>query len=169
MPPTRATPSVQRMDTHRSTRALALVLTAGALAACGTGDKSASPVSPSATAPVGPSATAAADPAAAEATRVAERFLAALVAKEHGVAYDLLSARARAATTQEQFAVAREQKTSSARSLGRTYRLTGTTGSGDRLTVTGEGRLADATNARIAVPMTRESGQWRVDEVPKAF
>lgn len=151
----------------------AIMLTlAGVLTGCGSGDASTSadplPAPPPAAEPsqdpagqVGPAETA--------AIRAATEFLAALVAEDHDAAYGLLSPAAQAGVTLEDFAAARQAKNASARSLGQRYELTEATGDQTRMTVTGEGRLADGTPAAITLPLVASEAGWRVDAVPTAF
>ena len=114
-------------------------------------------------------ASATVDPAAAAAISAATDFLAKLVADEDADAYVLLSDQARAALTVEDFARAREEKAGSARSLGRRYALTGTSGAPPVLTVTCEGFLADGTEVRLALPVRQVGDRWLVDAAPTAF
>ena len=109
------------------------------------------------------------DPAAAAALSAATDFLGKLVAEEHADAYVLLSEQARAALTVEDFARAREEKAGSARSLGRRYSLSGTSGAQPVLTVTGEGFLADGTEVRLSLPVRQVGDRWLVDAAPTAF
>ena len=109
------------------------------------------------------------DPATEGARRAAEQFLAALAAQEPGVAYDLLTPRVQGEVTREEFAAAREAKAGSARILGRQYAVTGVMGEGDSVTVTGEGRLSDATKVSITLPLVLVGADWRVDRVPTSF
>ena len=109
------------------------------------------------------------DPATEGARRAAEQFLAALAAQEPGVAYDLLTPRVQGEVTREEFVAAREAKAGSARILGRQYEVTAVMGEGDSVTVTGEGRLSDATKVTITLPLVLVGADWRVDQVPTAF
>lgn len=145
--------------------ALGLVLASSATG-CGDGD---TPPQSRTSASAGATAEASADPAAAAATAAAEQFLAALVAEDYDVAYDLFSDQVRSSLTLEQFAAARQAKTASARSLGRRYELTAAPGDDARRTVTGEAFLADGTIVDISLPMTQTPQGWRLDAQPTNY
>jgi hypothetical protein len=142
-------------------RLVLLGLLVVASSGCTGGSSGATPPAPSASTP------AASELAGADGT--ASAFLAALVDRRDQAAYALLSTRARAVLTAEQFAAAREAKEDSARSLGRSYELQPATGSDSSAVVTGEGRLADGTAVPLRLPLVRQDGTWLVDEAPAAY